>query len=53
MLVGKYQAQHWMKTIDWESPERTLELQLGDQPTNLYDQAQSLSAFIKQFLGLF
>ena len=44
MLVGEAQAQHWMKTANWENPERSLELQPGDQPANLlYNQASAIS----------
>ena len=44
-----------MKTASWENPEKSLELQLGDQLANLlFDQdLQLLGDFIKQFLGLF
>ena len=44
-----------MKTTNWESPERSLELQPGDQPTTLlYDQAQAnIANFNEQFLGIF
>lgn len=39
-LVGEGQAHNWMKTANWENPERSIKLQLGDQPADLlYDQA--------------
>ena len=41
MLVGEVQAQHGMKITDWKNPERSLELQPGDQPANIpYDPPQ-------------
>ena len=44
MLASEGQAQHWMKIINWENPERSLELQLGDQSTDLlYDQAWAIT----------
>ena len=44
MLVSEDQTQHWMTTANWESPERSLELQLGDQPTNLvYNQPWAIT----------
>ena len=47
MLVGEAQAQHWMKTANWENPERSLELQPGDQPANLlYNQASAISRWL-------
>ena len=40
MLVSEGQAQRWMKLAGWENPERSLDLQPGDQPADLlYDQA--------------
>ena len=37
-------GQHWVKTTTWENPERSLELQLRDQPTNLLcDHAQAIA----------
>ena len=50
------QAQHWMKIINWENPERSLELQLGDQSTDLlYDQAWAITSQLYGLvnLGLF
>ena len=35
MLIGEDQVQYWMKTTNWGSPEKSLELQLGVQSTNL------------------
>ena len=32
MLVGEGRAHHWLKTANWENPEKSLEL----QPTNLF-----------------
>ena len=33
-----------MKTANWENPEMSLELQLGDQPTNLlHDQVRDMA----------
>lgn len=32
-----------MKTANWENSERSLELKLGDQLTNLYDQAWAIA----------
>ena len=44
MLASEGQAQHWMKIINWKNPERSLELQLGDQSTDLlYDQAWAIT----------
>ena len=44
MFVRQGQAQHWMKIINWKNPERSLELQLGDQSTDLlYDQAWAIT----------
>ena len=39
--------------VNWENPERSLELQPGDQPTNsLYDHLrQSMGDFFRQFFG--
>ena len=49
MLLGEGQAQHYMKTTNWESPERSLELQLGDQPPSLlYIQAQAIARQLHQ-----
>lgn len=49
MLVGEGQAQHWMKTTNWENSERSLELQLGDQPANLlYDQTWTIARQLHQ-----
>ena len=43
MLIGEGQPEHWMKIVNWESPENFLELQLGEQPTNLlYDWAWAI-----------
>lgn len=54
MLVGEGQAQHWMRTATWENPKRPLELQPGDHPANLHDQAHAmLGDFMGQFLQLF
>lgn len=40
-LIGEGQAQHWIKTTNWDDPEKSLELQMEDQlPVLLYDQAQ-------------
>ena len=30
MLFGKIQAQHWIKTDNWENPEKSPELQPGE-----------------------
>ena len=35
MLIGEDQVQYWMKTTNWGSPEKSLELHLGVQSTNL------------------
>ena len=35
MFVCEGQAWHWMKTANWENPDRVLELQLGEHPANL------------------
>ena len=46
MLVREGQAQHWMKTANWENPERSPGLQrsLGDLPIDLlYDQSQAIA----------
>ena len=44
MIASEEQAQHWMKTTNWENPERSLELQLGDQAANLLDdQIQAIT----------
>lgn len=44
MLASEGQVQHWMKIINWENPEKSLELQLGDQSTHLlYDQAWAIT----------
>jgi len=32
MLIDEGQAQHGVTTANWENPERSIELQLGDQP---------------------
>lgn len=39
MLVEEGQAQHWMKTANWKSPEQSLEFQLSQPPDLLRDQA--------------
>lgn len=40
MLVSEGQAQHWMEIINQENPAKSLELQLGEKPTDLlYDQS--------------
>lgn len=39
MLVEEGQAQHWMKTANWKSPEQSLEFQLSQPPDLLCDQA--------------
>ena len=31
MLVSEAQVQHWIKMTNWESPDRSLKLYLGDQ----------------------
>ena len=47
MLVSEGQAQHLMKTANWENPERRLEL--GDQPPDLlYDPVQAISRQLRQ-----
>ena len=44
MLVCEGQAQHWMETANWETPDRFLELQLGKHPANLlHDQAHAIA----------
>lgn len=44
MLGSEDQAQDWMKIINWENPEGSLELQLGDLFTDLlYDQAWAIT----------
>ena len=44
MLVSEGQAQHWMKTKNWENPERSLELQPAVQPADLlHDQARAIA----------
>lgn len=35
MLIGKGQAWHWMKTANWDHPEKSLELQIRGQPPAL------------------
>lgn len=52
-LVSEGQAQLWRKIANWENPGRSLELQPGDQSTNIIRFRQSLGDYIKQFLGLF
>lgn len=43
MLMGEGQAQQWMKTANWDGPEKYLRLQIGNQPAELlYDQAGQL-----------
>ena len=43
MLVCEGQAQQWMKTANWENPDRFLELQLGEHSANLlHDQAHAI-----------
>lgn len=42
MPFGKEKAQHWMITANWKNSEISLELQPGDQPDNLYEQAGSI-----------
>ena len=42
MFAGEGQAQHWMKTANWESPKQSLEFQLSQPPAFLYDQARML-----------
>ena len=47
MLVSEDQVQHWMKTVSRGKPERSLEVQPWDQPTNLlYDQAQAINKWL-------
>lgn len=55
ILVSEDQAQHWMATANWVSPERSLELQLEDQSTNLvYFQVWTITEqFIAPFQNLF
>ena len=49
MHVSEDQAQLWMKTANWENPERSLELQPGDQPADLLSRLrQSLDDVIRQ-----
>ena len=49
MLVSEGQAQHWMKTANWENPKRSLELQPADQPTDLlHDQAPAIARWLHQ-----
>ena len=49
MLVSEDQAQHWIKTANRENPERSLELQPGDKPTDLlYDQAWAIARQLYQ-----
>lgn len=46
MLVGEDQAQHSMKIANWNNPEKSLELQPGDQESLaalLYNQAQAIA----------
>ena len=44
MLVCEGQAQQWMKTANWENPDRFLELQLGEHSANLlHDQAHAIA----------
>ena len=43
MLNYEGQTQHWMKTADWENPERALELKPGEPPAILYAQAWTIS----------
>lgn len=35
MLTGEGQAQQWMKTANWDDPEKYLGLQIGNQPPEL------------------
>lgn len=35
MPAGEGHAHHQTKTMNWENPELSLELQPGDQPGNL------------------
>ena len=46
MLVGEGHFQHWLKISDWQSPERSLELEPGEQPSNLYHQAQEIPRWL-------
>ena len=49
MLVSESQGQHWMKTSNWENPERSLKLQLGDQLSSLlYDQTLAIARRLHQ-----
>ena len=43
MLVVESQVQHWIKTADWENPERALELKPGEPPAILHAQAWRIS----------
>ena len=47
MLFSEGRAQHWIKTTNWENPQRSPGLQLGDQPTNLlWDQAEAIAQWL-------
>ena len=37
MIAGEEWAQHWRKSANWKNPERSLDLQLGDQAAKLSD----------------
>lgn len=43
MLVGEGQAQHWMKSVNWERLEKSLEFQIIQPPLLLYDQACAIA----------
>ena len=44
MIASEEWAQHWMKATNWKNPERSLDLQLGDQAANLSDdQSQEMT----------
>ena len=42
-----------MKITIWENPKASLELQLGDQSTNLYTQAWANARQLHQMIGFF
>ena len=52
ILVSEAQAQHSIKTANWENPERALELQPRDQPAELfYDQAWAVAGQLYQAIS--